>query len=66
MFEEYDDLLTVDEACELLKIGHNTIYALLNSNKLKGFRCGRVWKIPKFAIENYILESSGIENSNRI
>ena len=49
MFEEYDDLLTVDEACEILKIGHNTIYTLLNSNRLKGFRCGRIWKIPKIS-----------------
>ena len=60
MFEEYDDLLTVDEACEILKIGHNTIYTLLNSNKLKGFRCGRIWKIPKISVEQFILENAGI------
>lgn len=60
MFEEYDDLLTVDEACEILKIGHNTIYTLLNSNKLKGFRCGRIWKMPKISVEQFILENAGI------
>lgn len=54
MFSEYDDLLTVEEACEALKIGHNTIYSLLNSGELKGFRCGRVWKIPKIALQQYI------------
>lgn len=28
MLEMYDDLLTVDEACEALKIGKNALYAL--------------------------------------
>ncbi len=61
MLEEYDDLLSVDEACEALKIGRNTIYTLLNSRTLKGFRCGRVWKIPKLAVSQYILESAKLK-----
>ena len=61
MFEEYDELLTVEEACEALKIGHNTIYILLNSGALKGFRCGRIWKVPKLALTDYILRSSGLK-----
>ena len=60
MLNEFDDLLTVDEVCEILKIGHNTIYGLLKNGKLKGFRRGRIWKIPKLAVEKYILESAGI------
>ena len=60
MLDEFDVLLTVDEVCEILRIGRNTIYALLNEGKLKGFRCGRIWKIPKVAVERYIMESAGI------
>ena len=29
MFEAYDDILTVEEACEALKMGYNAMYALL-------------------------------------
>ena len=29
MFEEYEDLLTVEETCEALRLGHNMIYSLL-------------------------------------
>ncbi|MBR2894881.1 MAG: helix-turn-helix domain-containing protein [Clostridia bacterium] len=58
MFNDYGELLTVEEACEALRIGHNTIYELLNSGKLKGYRCGRVWKIPRLAIEQYVLEQA--------
>ena len=57
MFEEYADVLTADEACEALRIGYNALYDLLNSGKLKGFRNGRVWRIPKRSIQEYVLSS---------
>ena len=40
MLEMYDDLLTVEEACEALKMGKNALYELLASGKLKAFRTG--------------------------
>ena len=61
MLEEYPDILTVEEACEALRMGYNAMYDLLNSGKLKGFRNGRVWRIPKLAIQEYILESARIK-----
>ena len=54
MFESYDDVLTVEEACEALKIGFNAMYELLNTGKMKGYRTGRVWRIPKAALVEYI------------
>ena len=62
MLEEYPDILTVEEACEALRMGYNAMYDLLNSGKLKGFRNGRVWRIPKLAIKEYILESARIKS----
>lgn len=38
MLETYDDLLTVDEACEALKVGKNALYALLAEKKLKAYK----------------------------
>ena len=57
MFEEYADILTAEEVCEALRIGYNALYELLNSGKLKGFRNGRVWRIPKQAVREYVLAS---------
>lgn len=54
MLESYDDLLTTEEACEALKVGKNALYDLLRSQKLKGYRNGRVWRIPRLAVEEYI------------
>lgn len=42
-------------------MGYNTMFELLNSGKLKAYRNGRVWRIPKEAVKEYILESAGIK-----
>lgn len=54
MLENCDDFLTVEEFCETLKIGRNAAYALLCNGKVKAFRNGRVWRIPKQAVVEYV------------
>ena len=43
-------VLTAREAMEILGGGKNTIYRLLDSGALKGFRVGRSWRISESAI----------------
>ena len=52
------DLMTVDEACEALRIGKNALYRLLASQELKAYRNSRVWRIPRQAVELYIRTQS--------
>ncbi len=63
MFNQYDDLLNVEELCEILGIGKNVAYQILNSGEIKAFKIGkgRVWKIPLISIEEYILLKSGLK-----
>ncbi|MDD4599849.1 MAG: helix-turn-helix domain-containing protein [Negativicutes bacterium] len=58
MFEQYNDILTVDELCEALMIGKNAAYTLLSSGQLKAFRYNRVWKVPKQSVIEYIMQQS--------
>lgn len=58
MLSEYPDILTTDEACEALRIGYNALYDLLQSGKLKAYRNGRLWRIPKKSIIEYVIEQS--------
>lgn len=51
-------LMTVDELCEALLIGKNTAYKLLTSGALKGFRIGKIWKIPKNSLKEFILQQT--------
>ncbi len=45
MFEEYPEILNVDEACEILRCGRNNLYALLTSDnektRLRAYRNAR-------------------------
>lgn len=61
MLEQSDDFLTVEELCELLKIEHNAAYTLLNSGKLKAFRNGRTWRIPKQSVIEYTYGQTGLK-----
>ena len=54
MFEQYPDILTVEEACEALRMGYNAVYDLLNEGKLKAYKTGRVWRITKQALIQYV------------
>lgn len=54
MFEEYDDILTIDEVAEALKIGSSHAYHIVRSGNLKAYKEGKDWKIPKSSLINYI------------
>ena len=60
MFEQYPDILAVEEACEALRMGYNAVYDLLNEGKLKAYKNGRVWLISKAAVILYVMENSGL------
>ena len=48
-------VLTAREAMEILGVGKNTIYRLLDSGALKGFRVGRSWRITEDSLRAYTL-----------
>ena len=62
MFEEYPDIMTVEEACEALRVGYNAMYVMLRDGTLKAYRNGRTWRIPKEAVREYILDQAKIKN----
>lgn len=46
-------VLTPAEAMDILGVGKNTMYRLLNSGQLKGVRVGRCWRIDLCAIQEF-------------
>lgn len=58
MFEQYDDILTVSELAEALKVGSTQAYRLVRSQKIKAFKEGKDWKIPKGSIIQYITDQT--------
>ena len=49
-----NEYLTPAEVMELLFIGKNTFYKLVNSGELKAFRIGKLWRVERESIEEYI------------
>ena len=54
---KFSDILTVKELMDYLAVGKNTAYELLKTKKIKSIRIGRVYKIPKSEVQEYILKS---------
>lgn len=61
MFDDYPDILSAEEAAEALRIRENAIYRLLNESKLKAFKNGRRWLIPKETLKMYVMESAKLK-----
>lgn len=58
MFEQYDDILTIEEVAEILKIGTSQAYRIVRSGRLKGYKEGKDWKILKQALIQYVITQS--------
>ena len=54
MFDNYKDILTVKELCTALNIGKNTAYTMLERGEIKSIKIGKVYRIPKIALINYV------------
>ena len=62
MLENYEDIMTPDEVCEALRIGKNALYELLAAGRLRAYRNGRVWRVPKSAVVEYICKAANLVN----
>lgn len=51
--EPISEYLTPREVMDLLYIGKNTLYKLLGSGELKGFRIGRQWRVSRTSLREY-------------
>ncbi|WP_425539878.1 helix-turn-helix domain-containing protein [Microaceticoccus formicicus] len=54
MFKKYPDVVDVEQMSEMIGISTKTAYKLLRENKIKHFKIGRTYKIPKLNILLYI------------
>ena len=50
-------LLSVDDICEYLGIGRDTIYKWIGSKGLPAYRLGRLWKFKKEEVDEWLKKS---------
>lgn len=49
-----DEILTIKEVADYLKVAEKTIYRLAGSKKLPGFKVGGIWRFLKKDIDIWI------------
>lgn len=58
MFDDYCDLLNLNDVCMILGIKSATAARLCREQKIRAFKVGREWRIPKIALEQYVYHES--------
>ena len=54
-----DDIMTMDELAEYLKISKSTLYKLAQDNKLPGQKIGKRWRFHKEAVDAWVKHGLG-------
>jgi excisionase family DNA binding protein len=54
-----DDLLTIKEVAQRLKMNERTIKNWLRSGRLKGLKAGRKWRVRASDLESFLERSAG-------
>ena len=51
-------VLKVEELMSILSIGRNTVYELVRSGQISSIRIGRIYRIPRASLEEYLQKMS--------
>ncbi len=54
ILKDFDDILTFKEFKQVLKLGRNKAYELLQNNIIPSIRIGKSYRIPKINVINYL------------
>lgn len=61
--QQYKDVLTITDIMEILHIGRNNAYKLVNSGAFRILKIGKQIRIPKVSLEKYLYGSYDIDIS---
>ena len=53
-----DEILTIKEVADFLKVNERTVYRLPAAKKIPAFKVGNAWRFKKIEIDKWIAEQS--------
>ena len=53
-----DEILTIKEVADFLKVNERTVYRLAAAKKIPAFKVGNAWRFKKSEIDKWIAEQS--------
>ena len=63
MFRRYPEALTPRQVREMLGIGQRMTYGLLREGKIQSVRMGRLYRVPKVAVIDYLCREEKIKKT---
>ena len=63
MFRHYPDALTPAQVQEMLGVGRRMAYGLLRRGEIQSVRMGRLYRIPKVAVIDYLCAADNTEKT---
>lgn len=54
MFLQYPDVVTIQQVMEMLNIGRNKVYELIQNGTIQTIRIGKKYIIPKVAVIQFL------------
>lgn len=64
MYNDYNEIITVEELAEILRIGMNRAYRLVNSGEIDSFKINNSHRIPRSSVTDYIIRKCKVSRSN--
>jgi len=59
-----ENLLTIEQVAEYLKVDKFTVYRLVTSKKLPAFKVGSQWRFKRKMIDTWLDKNSNMRNKN--
>ena len=63
MFRHYPDALTPAQVQEMLGVGRRMTYRLLRRGEIQSVRMGRLYRVPKVAVIDYLCWADNTEKT---
>lgn len=60
MFDEYPDILSVQQLMRALGIGRNKAYDMLKHNQIRNIKIGKNYKVPKSCLIEFVYKTVSV------
>ena len=62
MLDDYPDVLSFRQVMEITRVGRNLLLRLLNSGEIPAFKIGKLWKVYKKDLIQYLRQDQKLKS----
>lgn len=62
MLDDYPDVMSFKQVMEITHVGRNLLLRLLNSGEIPAFKMGKLWKVYKKGLIQYLSQDQKLKS----